>query len=81
MVVRFHEAQADMRRQTVEFVQSGDYVAEVPVVLIEGEGGWAPRLSLEDVRKLEAVRLALKRGDVAAASKYGRVFALMAMPA
>ena len=65
----------------MEFVQSGDYVAEVPVVLIEGEGPWTPRLSLEDVRKLEVVRLALGRGDVAAASKYGRVFALMAMPA
>ena len=70
-----------MSRQTVEYVQSGDYVAEVPVVLIEGDGAWTPRLSLDDVRKLETVRLALRRGDVAAASKYGRVFALMAMPA
>jgi len=70
-----------MRKQTVEFVHSGDYVAEVPVTLIEGEGDWTPRLSLDDARKLEAVRLALKRGDVAAASKHGRVFALMALPA
>jgi len=33
-------------------------------------------MSLDDARKLEAVRLALQRGDIAEASKYGRVFEL-----
>ena len=33
-------------------------------------------LSPEDVRRLDAVRLALKRGDIAEAAKYGRVFEL-----
>lgn len=69
-----------MKRNTVEFVQAGNYAAEVPIVLIEDEQGWAPRMSLEDARKLETVRLALERGDIAAAAKYGRVFELMAGP-
>jgi hypothetical protein len=49
----------------------------VPVELIEEDKAWSPRLSLEDARKLETVRLALQRGDVATAAKHGRVFELM----
>jgi hypothetical protein len=64
-------------RKTVEFVQAGKYAARVPVEMIEDEESWSPRLSLKDARKLEAVRLALERGDVAAAAKHGRVFELM----
>jgi hypothetical protein len=70
-----------MRRKTVEFVQVGKYAAEVPVELIEDEGDWSPRLSLADARKLEAVRLALKRGNVAEAAKLGRVFELLPISA
>ena len=33
-------------------------------------------MSLDDAHKLEAVRLALQRGDIAEAAKYGRVFEL-----
>jgi hypothetical protein len=33
-------------------------------------------MSLDDAKKLEAVRLALRRGDVAEAAKHGRVFEL-----
>jgi hypothetical protein len=50
---------------------------EVPVELIEDDTAWSPYLSPEDVNKLDTVRLALRRGDVATASKYGRVFELM----
>lgn len=70
-----------MKRKTVEFVQAGKYAAEVPVELIEDEGSWSPRLSLADARRLEAVRLALKQGDVAAAAKLGRVFELLPVSA
>jgi hypothetical protein len=70
-----------MKRQSVEFVQAGNYAAEVPIVLIEDEGEWSPRMSLDDARKLETVRLALKRNDLATASKHGRIFALMDAPA
>ena len=63
-----------MKRKTTEFIHEGKYAAEVPVELIEEEGGWSPTFSLDDAKKLEAVRLALRRGDVATAAKYGRVF-------
>ncbi len=66
-----------MKRKTVEFVQAGNYAAEVAIELIEDELGWSPRMSLADARKLETVRLALERGDIAAAAQYGRVFELM----
>jgi hypothetical protein len=33
-------------------------------------------MSLDDAKKREAVRLALRRGDIAEAAKHGRVFEL-----
>ena len=66
-----------MTRTRVELVREGKYAAEVSVELIEEEGGWSPYLSLDDARKLDSVKLALRRGDIAEASKYGRVFELM----
>jgi hypothetical protein len=65
-----------MTRKTVELVHEGKYAAEVPVEFIEEEGGWSPYLSLDDAQKLETVRLALRRGDIAEASKHARVFEL-----
>jgi hypothetical protein len=44
--------------------------------LIEDDTAWSPYLSPEDAHKLDTVRLALQRGDIAEASKYGRVFEL-----
>jgi hypothetical protein len=70
-----------MTRNTVEFVREGKYAAEVPIELIEEERCWSPNLTLDDARKLETVRLALRQGDVAAASKYGDVFELLPVSA
>ena len=70
-----------MTRNTTEFVREGKYAAEVPVELIEEEDGWSPYLSLDDARKLEAVRLALRQGDVATAAKFGREFELLPVSA
>lgn len=62
---------------TTEIVREGDYVAEVDVTLIETDGGWSPYLSLDDAEKIEAVSLALKRADIAAARRLGaRVYEL-----
>ena len=38
-------------------------------------------MSLDDARKLEAVQLALQRGDIAEAAKYGHVSELTPVPA
>jgi hypothetical protein len=70
-----------MTRTKTELVREGKYAAEVTVELIEEEGGWSPYLSLDDAKKLEAVRLALRAADIATASKYGRVFELMPLSA
>jgi hypothetical protein len=81
MVVRFYEAENAMNRKTIKLIHEGRYAAEVPVELIEDDTGWSPYLSLEDATKLDAVRLALKAGDIAAAAKHGRVFELLPVSA
>jgi len=63
-------------RKQVKLVHEGEYVAEVEVELIDSETGWGPYLTLEDAGKLDAVRIALRNKDVAAASKLADVFRL-----
>ena len=65
-----------MTRKSKEFVHEGKYAAEVAVDLIEDDTAWSPYLSSDDARKLDTVRLALRRGDIAEAAKHGRVFEL-----
>jgi hypothetical protein len=81
MVTGLLEAQDAMTRTKVELVREGKYAAEVSIELIEEEGGWSPYLSLDDARKLEAVRLALREGNILEAAKYGRVFELTPLSA
>jgi hypothetical protein len=64
-------------RTMIKLIHEGRYAAEVPVELIEDDGGWSPYLSAEDAAKLDTVRKALQRGDVPAAAKHGRVFELL----
>jgi hypothetical protein len=77
VVCGLYETEPTMKRKAVELVHEGKFAAEVPVELIEEEGGWSPYFSFEDAQKLETVRLALRAGDIAAAAKHGRVFELM----
>ena len=56
-------------KSSKRLVREGDLVAEVDVELVEGEGGWAPYLSLEDAYRLDDVREALRAGDVKRASQ------------
>ena len=65
-----------MSRLHRKLVHEGEYAAEVDVELIETEDAWSPYLSLEDARKLDMVREALRRGDIGAASKVSRVYQL-----
>jgi hypothetical protein len=65
-----------MTRKSKELIHEGKYAAEVPVELIEDDTAWSPYLSPEEAHKLDTVRLALRRGDVAEAAKHGRVFEL-----
>ena len=70
-----------MTRRTGQLIHEGKYAAEVPVDLIEDETGWSPYLSREDALKLDAVRRALREGDVSAAAKLARVFELLPISA
>jgi hypothetical protein len=63
-------------RKSIELVHEGKYAAEVEIELRYTDESWSPTMSLEDARKLEKVRLALQRGDIAEAAKHGRVFEL-----
>lgn len=62
--------------QRSKFVKEGHYVAEVEVAPVEDDTGWSPYLTVEDAMKLDDVRAALHRGDLAAAAKIGRVYEL-----
>ena len=63
-------------RKMTELIHEGKYAAEVVIELAYSDESLSPTMSLEDARKLETVRLALQRGDIAEAAKYGRVFEL-----
>ncbi len=63
-------------RRHTKFVREGPYAAEVDVELIEEGNGWSPYLSVDDARKLDTVREALRRGDIHAASRLARVFSV-----
>lgn len=69
------------KRRHTKLVREGAYAAEVEVELIDAEAGWAPYLSLDDAGRLDQVREALRRGDVAEASRLARVFRLTPLSA
>jgi hypothetical protein len=59
-----------------KMVHEGQYVAEVEVELIQSDDAWAPYLSVEQARRLDEVRMALRRGDISGAAKLARVYRL-----
>ena len=65
-----------MNHKQRKLVHEGDYLAEIEVELIEAADAWAPYLSLEDARRLDEVRVALRRGDLATAGRLAKVYRL-----
>jgi hypothetical protein len=63
-------------RKRTKYVHEGKYVAEVDVDLLEDETEWSPYLSVDDAYRLDEVRSALRRGDIAAAANIARIFRL-----
>jgi hypothetical protein len=61
-------------RKHTELIHEGKYAAEVEIELHYSDESWSPTMSAEDAKKLDAVRLALRRGDLAEAGKYARLF-------
>ena len=64
------------KRQHTKIVREGNYVAEVNIELIETGEGWSPYLSLEDARKLDEVREALREKNIKTAAKKAKIFIL-----
>ena len=66
-----------MTKTSTKLIREGKYAAEIAIELHYSEESWSPTMSLDDARKLDAVRLALRRGDITEAAKHGRVYELM----
>jgi hypothetical protein len=56
------------------FVHEGRYAAEMSYEEIDDGSPFGMHVRQEDVLKLDRIRLALRRGDVAAAAKDAKVF-------
>jgi len=65
-----------MSRKSSKLVREGRFAAEVEVALVDEPEGWGPYLSADDAMKLDAVRRALRAGNIAEASRHARVFEL-----
>ena len=64
-----------------KLVREGEYIAEVDVAQIDDPPGWGPYLSVEDARRLDQIRAALRTGDMQAAGRLGRVYRLVPVSA
>jgi hypothetical protein len=64
-------------RRHTKLLHEGDYAAEIEIELTDADGEWGPYLSLEDAVKLDAVREALRSGDLHKAQSLGRIFRLI----
>ena len=60
--------------KTIKRFREGRYLAEVEVELRQRPDRDYATLTLDDVRRLERVRKALARGDIAAAGKDAKLF-------
>jgi hypothetical protein len=76
VVKRFFKEKIVTKRHQTKLVHEGHYAAEVDIEIIDANDGWSPYISLDDARKLDGVREALRRNDVKSASKIARVFTL-----
>lgn len=77
MVGGFFEAEASVKMLKTQFIHEGRYAAEIEVAYRDDNSPWAPLVDKADVFKTDRVRLALRRGDVKAASKEAKVFELL----
>lgn len=65
------------RRHHKKIINEGEYITEVLVELMDTDEGRSPYLSLDDARKLDEVREALREGDLKKVGKMSRVFTLL----
>ena len=61
------------KQHRTKLIHDGRYLAEVDVEIIITEDDWSPYLSLQDAYKLDDVRDALRKDDIACAMRFSRV--------
>jgi hypothetical protein len=66
-------------RKTVKHIHQGKYAADVQITLHYDGSGWDPTIASADIEK--RVRLALRRSDIAAASKEAKNYELLPISA
>lgn len=66
-----------MSRLSVQFIREGGYGAEVEISVDDDAGEWSPAVGIDGIRKLDRVRTALRRQDLAAAAQESTVFKLV----
>jgi hypothetical protein len=81
MVAGFQEKKTMNGRQRKKMVREGEFIAEVLVELQNSPEGWGPYLSIQDARKMDQVRVLLRKGDVKGAGRLGRVYRLVPVDA
>ena len=64
------------KRRHTKLIHEGDYVAKVNVELMDADEGWFPYLSLDDAKKLDDLREALRKGDLGKATRLARIYTL-----
>ena len=69
------------KRLTKKIIHEGEYAAEIEVSLEITDDPWSPYLSLDEAKKLDRVRLALRRGDLREAAQHARIFKLLPVEA
>lgn len=63
-----------MTKTQTKLIHEGEYIAEVRIAVEESDGPWAPYVSVDEAKKLDTVRLALRKNDIAEAGKFGTVY-------
>jgi hypothetical protein len=63
-----------MEKKQTRLIHEGAYVAEVRIAIERADGPWAPYVSPVEAMKIDEVRLALRKNDIEAAAKYGKVY-------
>lgn len=79
MVSGFSDEAMMTAQKHTELLREGDYLAEVDVELLQddtADRGWGPYYSLDDAKKLQSVRIALRSRNLADAMKLARVYRL-----
>lgn len=68
-------------KQSVKHIHEGEYVLDVNVTLVLDDHDWAPYLSLDDAKKLDSAKIALRQGDIKTATSLGRLYKLVPVAA